>query len=235
MELHRIGLIGGTTWESTASYYRLLNEAVRDRVGGFASAPVTIWSVDFADIAALQQAGDWPAQGRILADAAKRLQDCGAEAIAVAANTLHLVADDIRHSISVPFVDLIDLTADAAASRGFESVGLLATGYTMRSDLFPARLGARGVEMLVPDEPGMQAVHDIIYRELAHGVVNADSRQRYLAEIDALITRGAQAVILGCTEIGMLLRDGDAPVPLLDTTVLHCAALTDVIINGARQ
>jgi aspartate racemase len=182
----------------------------------------------------LQECGDWPTLGRLLADAARRLEASGAQAITVAANTLHLVADDIRAAITVPFVDMIDVTRDAVHTRGFKRVGLLATGYTMRSDLFGSRF-APDVEVLVPDDAGQKIVHDVIYTELTRGVVREESRQAYLAEIAKLEAAGAQAVILGCTEIGMLLRDGDANVPLIDTTALHVAALVDVIINGVQS
>lgn len=234
MTLTRIGLIGGTSWQSTAAYYRLLNEAVNARVGGSASAAVTIWSVNFAEIVTLQEADDWPGQGRILADAAKGLEHSGAQAIAVAANTLHLVADDITAAITVPFVDIVDVARAAATARGIRRVGLLATGYTMRSSLFPDRFAADGIEVIVPDSEGQQAIHEVIYGELQFGIIRDESRRLYLDQIDKLAANGADAVLLACTEIEMLLRDGDASVPLLDTTLLHCAALTNVIIDGAK-
>ena len=230
-ELHRVGIIGGTTWQSTISYYRLLNEAVHDRVGGAASAPVTIHSVDFGDIEPRQRAGDWDGQGRILARAAVALQAGGAEAIAVAANTLHLVADDIRAAITVPFIDLVDIVADAVA--GYETVGLLATSYTMTSDMYPKRFAENGTTMLVPEAAERQIVHDIIYGELQVGVISEQSRAAYRTIIADLVERGAEAIVLACTEIGLLIDQSDASVPVLDTTVLHCEALTDYMIPGA--
>jgi aspartate racemase len=233
--VNRVGLLGGMSWESTAVYYRLLNEAVHERVGGHASAPLVVWSVDFAEIEALQQAGDWAEQGRILGEAAAALQRAGVDAIALATNTLHLVADDITARIDVPFIDLIDVVGAATEAAGHQRVGILATGYTMDSDLYPSRLAKFGAEVLVPDVDDRAEVHRVIFEELVHGVVRDESRAAYLAVIDRLVERGADAVILACTEIGLLVRDGDAAVPLLDTTALHCAALTDVMINGVKR
>jgi aspartate racemase len=232
-QLRRLGLLGGMSWQSSAGYYRRLNELVQGRVGGHASAPLVLWSVDFAEIEALQRAGDWDGQGRVLAQAARGLQAAGVDAIALATNTLHIVSGAITDAITVPFVDLIDVAASAVAAAGYERVGLLATDYTMTSDLYPARLAGRGVATLVPDEADRATVHRVIYDELVRGVVTDRSRAQYLDVIERLVARGAQAVLLACTEIGLLLRDGDASVPLLDTTELHCAALVEVILDGA--
>ena len=230
MTLTRIGLLGGMSWESTAVYYRTLNETVRNRVGGHASAPLLLWSAEFGAIEALQRAGDWDAQGRILAEAAVGLQQAGAAAVALATNTLHLVADQITAAIDVPFIDLIEVVGTAAT--GFPTVGLLGTGYTMTSELYPKRLAHYGVEVIVPSAAERELVHRVIYEELLHGVVTDASREAYLGVIDGLVERGAGAVVLGCTEIGMLVGAGDTAVPLLDTTRLHCQALADVIIDG---
>jgi aspartate racemase len=233
--LRRVGLLGGMSWTSTWMYYRLLNEMVNERVGGHASAPVTVWSVEFGGIEALQRAGDWPAQGEILGRAARSLQNAGAEAVALATNTLHLVSDQIAAAVDVPFVDMIDVVAKATSDRGFATVGILATDYTMRSALYPDRMRPLGIEVLVPDDDDRRDVHRIIYDELVHNIVTDESRAEYLAVVDRLVERGADAVLLACTEIGLLLRDGDAAVPLLDTSVLHCAALTDFICSGRRS
>jgi aspartate racemase len=232
--LTRVGLLGGMSWESTAAYYRLLNESVHERVGGHASAPVVVWSVDFAEIEALQRAGDWAEQGDILGHAAAALEGAGVEAIALATNTLHVVANDITARIDVPFIDLIDVVGAAIERAGHRTVGILATAYTMDSDLYPSRLEKYGADVVVPEAADRADVHRIIYEELVHGVVRDESRTNYLEVIGRLVERGAEAVVLACTEIGLLLRDGDAAVPLLDTTPLHCAAITDVIINGAK-
>lgn len=231
--LTTLGLLGGMSWQSTAVYYRRLNEQVQARRGGHASAPVLLWSVDFSEIESLQRAADWDAQGRLLGDAAARLEAAGAGAIALATNTLHLVADQITARISVPFIDLIDVTSAAVAAGGYETVGLLATDYTMTSDLYPARLAQHAVRTLVPDAAGRAQVQRIIYDELVRGVVEPSSRIALVDVVDALIAQGAQAIILGCTELSLLLGPGDVTVALLDTTALHCDALTDVIIDRA--
>ena len=233
--LRRIGLLGGMSWSSTAIFYRLLNEMVQERVGGHTSAPLTIWSVEFGGVEALQRAGDWPAQGAILARAARALQDGGADAIALATNTLHLVSADIVAAIDVPFVDMIDVVAKEVSDRGFTKVGILATDYTMGSTLYPDRLRPLGVDVLVPSDDDRREVHRIIYDELVHNTVTDESRAAYLGVVDRIVERGADAVLLACTEIGLLLRDGDAPVPLLDTSVLHSEALTDFICTGATS
>ena len=231
--LKRVGILGGMSWTSTWIYYRLLNELVNERAGGHTTAPVTIWSVEFGEIEALQRAGDWPAQGEILARAARALQDAGSDAVALATNTLHLVSGRITEAIDVPFLDMIDVVGKTASDRGFGSVGILATNYTMGSDLYPARLAPLGIDVVVPDDGDRAIVHGIIYDELVHNVVTEASRAAYLGVVDRLVERGAQAVLLACTEIGLLLRDGDASVPLLDSSVLHCRALTDFILGDA--
>jgi aspartate racemase len=228
--LRRLGLLGGMSWQSTAAYYRLLNESVGAQVGGHASAPVTIHSVDFGEIEQFQRAGDWPAQGRILADAAAGLERSGVEAIALGTNTLHLVSGQIRDAISVPFIDMIDVVADAVCD--YTTVGLLATGYTMTSDLYPKRLATFGTQVLVPEEADRAVVHDIIYRELVHGVVTDESRAAYRAVMARLVDHGAEAIVLACTEIDLLVGSDDATVAVLDTTALHCAVLTEFMITG---
>lgn len=231
--MHRLGLLGGMSWQSTAGYYRLLNESVAARAGGHASAPVTVHSVDFAEIEALQRAGDWPAQAAILARAARALERGGAEAVALATNTLHLVADQITAAIDVPFIDLIDVVARATAR--YERVGLLATGYTMAGELYPKRLAQFGTEVLVPTGDDFDTVHRVIYDELVQGVFAGPSREAYRAVMARLVERGADAIVLACTEIGLLVSGTDATVPVLDTTALHCAALTEFMFSGKAQ
>jgi aspartate racemase len=228
-ELRRVGLLGGVSWSSTAIYYRQLNTMVQSRFGGHTSAPVTIWSAQFGEIEALQRAEDWAAQGEILASGARALEASGVQAVAVGANTLHLVSEQIASAVSVPFIDMIDVTAKATSDGGYRQVGILATNYTMTSTLYPDRLAPLGIEVIVPSDDDRATVHDTIYGELVHNVVTDAARTVYLGVIDRLVERGAEAVLLACTEIGLLLRDGDAAVPLLDTSVLHCTALTDFI------
>jgi len=231
--LRRVGLLGGMSWQSTETYYRWVNEGVQARLGGHSSAPLTVHSVDFATIETLQQAGDWAAAGAVLADAAGALERGGAEAVALATNTMHVVADDIRSAISVPFLDLIDFVA--ARVEGLDRVGLLGTGYTMGSDLYPKRLAPSGVEVLVPEPDDAALVHRVIYDELVHGVARPESRADYADVIARLAERGAQTILLACTEIDLLVGAGDAVVPVLDTTRVHCDAITDFIVAGGPR
>lgn len=228
--MRRLGIVGGTSWVSSEHYYRQVNEGVAARLGGSHSAPVTLWSVEFGELARLQHEGDWAGVGAILADAARRLVGAGCEGIALAANTTHLVAPEVRAAIGdVPLIDLVDLTAEALSP--YRKVGLIGTAFTMSSSLFPDRLAARGVEVVVPDEADQRVVHAAIYDELTRGVVSETTRQWHLELVDKLVADGAEAVVLACTEQGLLLRDGDARVPLVDTTDVHCRALTDFILG----
>jgi aspartate racemase len=231
--LRRLGLVGGTSWVSSEHYYRALNEGVAARLGGSHSAPVTLWSVEFGEFARMQHDGDWPGVAAVLSDAARRLVDAGCEGIALAANTTHLVADDVRAVIGdTPLIDLVDLTAEAVA--GHRRVGLLGTRFTMSSAMFPDRLAARGVEVVVPGPAEQERVHEVVYDELTRGIVSDDARADYLAIIDKLVADGAEAVVLACTEQGLLLRDDDAAVPVVDTTDVHCRALIDFMLGDAR-
>ncbi len=229
--LHRVGLLGGMSWHSTAVYYRRLNEAVCERVGGHSSAPVTIHSVDAGELEPLQRAGEWPAVGRILAAAATALERADCEAVALATNTMHLVAGEIRAVLTVPFIDLIDLVAEAVAEH--DAVGVIGTNYTMTSDLYPKRLAQHGTQVLVPVAVDRDVVHRIIFDELVHGEVRDDSRAAYRAVMARLVDRGATAIVLACTEIALLVGEADASVPVLDTTALHCRAITDFVVPGA--
>jgi aspartate racemase len=228
--MRRLGLVGGTSWVSSEQYYRRLNEAVAARLGGNHSAPVTLWSVEFGEMARLQHDRDWPAVGRILADAARQLVAAGCEGIALAANTTHLVAPDVRAVIGdAQFLDLIDLVADEVADR--RRVGLLGTRFTMRSSLFADRLAPRGVDVVVPGDDDQERVHAVVYDELTRGIVTEQARDDYLAIIDKLVADGAEAVLLACTEQDELLQDGDASVPLISTTQVHCKALVDFMLG----
>jgi len=230
--MKRVGLVGGTSWVSSEHYYRRLNLGVAEALGGSHSAPVTLWSVEFGEMARLQHDGDWTGVARVLADAAGRLVDAGCEGIALAANTTHLVADDVRSVIGdAVFIDLIESTVKAAAQ--YSTVGLLGTAFTMRSSMFPDAFGKHGIDVLVPPADEQQIVHDIVYDELTRDIVTDRARRDYLEVIDKLVARGAQAVLLACTEQGLLLKDGDASVPLIDTTEVHCTALLEFILEGA--
>ena len=227
-----LGLIGGTTWHSTVDYYRLINQGVQERLGGHSSAAMVMVSVDFAPVQALQDRGDWTELGRLMVRAAKTLEGAGAEAIVICANTMHQLAPDIAAAVPLPIIHIADAAAAAVKARGLAAVGLLGTRYTMEMDFYRTRLEKEhGLKVLVPDAPGRDAVHRIIYDELGQGVIRNESRQTYLGIIEGLVGRGAQGVILGCTEIPLLIKEKDSPVPVFDTTALHAAAAVDFALN----
>jgi len=220
-----IGLIGGMSWESSAQYYRLINEGVRDRVGGVASARTLMWSFDFAEIEALQHAGDWDALAGELVVAAKALEKGGADFLVLCTNTMHRCAWAIDAAVKIPLLHIADPTAAAIQAAGLTKVGLLGTAFTMEQDFYRGRLTDKfGLDVLIPDADDRATVHGIIYRELVAGQVLESSRQAYRDVIDRLVARGAQAVILGCTEIMLLIGEADSPVPVFDTTTLHAQA-----------
>ncbi|WP_421323403.1 aspartate/glutamate racemase family protein [Aeromonas sp. 604176] len=220
-----IGLLGGMSWESTVSYYQALNRRVRAQLGGLHSARVLLNSVDFAGIERLQHAGDWPATARLLAAEARKLQDGGADFLLIGTNTMHKVAPEIEAAIDIPLLHIADATAAKLQADGITRVGLLGTRFTMEQDFYKGRLQERfGLAVLVPDEAGRERVHRIIYDELCLGEIRASSRAEYLAIIAGLAAAGAEAVILGCTEIALLVGDAQAAVPLYDTTAIHAEA-----------
>ncbi|MCE9846758.1 aspartate/glutamate racemase family protein [Aeromonas allosaccharophila] len=220
-----IGLLGGMSWESTVSYYQALNRGVRAKLGGLHSARVLLNSVDFAAIERLQHAGDWPATARLLAAEARKLQDGGADFLLIGTNTMHKVAPEIEAAIDIPLLHIADATAAKLQADGITRVGLLGTRFTMEQDFYKGRLQARfGLAVLVPDEAGRERVHRIIYDELCLGDIRDASRAEYLAIIAGLAAAGAEAVILGCTEIALLVGDARAAVPLYDTTAIHAEA-----------
>ena len=220
-----IGLLGGMSWESTVSYYQALNRGVRAQLGGLHSARVLLNSVDFAGIERLQHAGDWPATARLLAAEARKLQDGGADFLLIGTNTMHKVAPEIEASIDIPLLHIADATATKLRADGITRVGLLGTRFTMGQEFYKGRLQDRfGLAVLVPDEAGRERVHRIIYDELCLGEIRESSRAEYLAIIEELAAAGAEAVILGCTEIALLVGDARAAVPLYDTTAIHAEA-----------
>jgi aspartate racemase len=219
-----IGLIGGMSWESTAHYYRILNQETAARLGGLHSAPVLVDSLDFAPIAELQSAGKWDEAGALLNRSALRIRAAGVEVIGLATNTMHLVADAMMAGVDADFVHIADPTADALLADGFHTVGLLGTRFTMEMGFYRERLEARGLTALIP-EVDRTNLNGIIYDELCRGIVREESRRVYVEAIAKLAARGAQAVILGCTEIGMLIDDAVSPLPVFDTTDLHARAL----------
>lgn len=230
--MRTLGLIGGMTWHSTVDYYRLINAGVQERLGGSHSADLLLLSVDFEPVEDMQGRGDWVALGRLMAGAARRLETAGAEALVICANTMHRLADDIAGAVKIPLLHIADATAGAIKKKGLATVGLLGTRYTMELDFYRGRLEkAHGLKVIIPEEPGRTAVHDIIYRELAYGTIREESRQAYVAVIEDLKRRGAEGVILGCTEIPLLIRAADSPIPVFDTTALHAAAAVEFALG----
>ncbi|NUR62951.1 MAG: aspartate/glutamate racemase family protein [Catenulispora sp.] len=222
-----VGLLGGMSWESTLTYYQGLNRGIRDRLGGLHSARCLLASVDFAEVERMQERGDWAEAGGYLANWARHLEAGGAECLVLCTNTMHRVIDDIGAAVSIPILHIAEGTADALQADGIDTVGLLGTRYTMEQDFYRSVLEERGLTVLVPDEHGRTVVHDIIYNELCLGKVLDHSRQQYISIVETLKQNGAQAVILGCTEIGLLLDEQTSPLPVYDTTLLHVEAALD--------
>jgi aspartate racemase len=216
------------SWESSAEYYRIINEKVRDRLGALHSARCLMWSFDFAEIEALQHAGRWDKATELLIEAAKRLERGGADFMLICTNTMHRMADDVQASVSIPLLHIADPTAERIKQAGLKRIGLLGTAFTMEQDFYKGRLTARhGLDVLVPDEEDRRTVHRVIYDELVQGRVEVKSRDAYRQIIARLVARGAQAVILGCTEIMLLVRPEDSAVPLFDTTAIHADAAVE--------
>lgn len=223
--MRMIGLIGGMSWESSAAYYRLLNEGVRDARGPTASARCLLWSFDFAEIEALQRRGDWDALTALMVDAARRLEAGGADVLLICANTMHLMAPAVEAAVAIPLLHIVDPAAEAIKSTGLRKVGLLGTAFTMEQDFYKGRLATRhGLDVIVPDATDRAEIHRIIYEELVAGRIVPASRDALRAVIARLVAAGAEAVILGCTEIMLLARAEDSAVPLFDTTALHARA-----------
>lgn len=229
-----IGLLGGMSWESTRTYYELINEGARARLGGLHSARLVLYSVDFHEVERLQAAADWDAAGRVLGAAAASLAAAGADFLLLCTNTMHRVADAIDSAVDIPLLHIADATAARLQQAGVSRVGLLGTRYTMEQDFYRGRLEARhGLEVLVPEDDGRELVHRVIYEELCLGVVRDESRSRYAEVIAGLERRGAQAVILGCTEISLLVSAADAEVPLFDTTAIHAESAVEASLGDA--
>ncbi|OEE75153.1 aspartate/glutamate racemase [Enterovibrio norvegicus FF-162] len=226
-----IGLIGGMSWESTATYYRLLNQMIKDTLGGHHSSKIVLSSVDFAEIEALQRAGDWDASAQILAKEAQKLEAAGAEFVMIGTNTMHKVAPAVQEAITVPLLHIADATADRLKIDGIQHVGLLGTRFTMSQPFYKERLIAQGIKVTVPPEWHQDIVHEIIYQELCQGKVSAHSRKQYLSVMDDLKAQGVEAVILGCTEIGLLVQQKHTSMPLYDTTELHAAAAVKLALK----
>jgi aspartate racemase len=226
--LKTIGLIGGMSWESSLEYYRLINEAIKAKLGGLHSAKCVLVSVDFAEIETLQREGRWREAGQAMAAAGQSLERAGADFVVLCTNTMHKLADEIQAGIRIPFLHIADATARAVKAAGLHKIGLLGTRFTMEHDFYKGRLVDQfGLEVLIPDEADREVIHRVIYAELCLGIVREQSRERFIAIMDKLVQAGAEGIILGCTEIELLVHEGDSPVPLFPTTKLHALAAVE--------
>lgn len=226
-----LGLIGGMSWESTVPYYRQINQQVNQRLGCLHSAKIILYSVDFQQIEALQRSGDWQQAGQLLAEAAQALHRAGAEGLVLCTNTMHKVAHVITSATPLPLLHIADATAQQIRAQGLQRIGLLGTRFTMEQDFYKARLAEQGITVLIPGQTEREQVHQVIYEELCRGQIKADSRLAYQRIIADLVAAGAEGVILGCTEIGLLVQPEDAAVPLFDTTAIHARSAADWMLQ----
>lgn len=226
-----IGLIGGMSWESTTLYYQIINREVARRLGGLHSAPMSLVSLDFQAIADRQKRGDWAGMADILCQAARRLAQSGADCVLIGTNTMHRVADDVQAAVDLPLLHIADVTADAIVRAGLSVVGLTGTRFTMEQEFYVDRLARRGIRCVIPSATERDEIHRVIFEELCRGVIRDDSRSALARIIVALQARGAQGVVLGCTELPLLLKPADSPLPLFDTTELHALAAVDFCMH----
>ena len=226
-----IGMIGGMSWESSIEYYRIVNEAVKEKLGGTHSAKSVMVSVDFAEIEALQNAGDWEKATQVMIECAKQVEAGGADFLVICTNTMHKMADEVQKSIRIPILHIADATADAIKARGLRKIGLLGTRFTMEGNFYRGRLTEKhGLDVVIPDEEDRAIVHRVIYQELVLGTVNPASKTEYQRIIERLIDAGAEGIVLGCTEVGLLIKDGDCRVPLFDTTLIHAMKAAELAL-----
>ena len=227
-----LGIIGGMSWESTQSYYRLINEGIKAKLGNLHSADLLIHSVDFAPIGELQAQGKWEELGDVMVNSGKRLQAAGAQGLLIATNTMHKVAEQVQAATNLPLIHIADATADAIKQQGLTKIALLGTQFTMTEDFYKQRLIDASLQVLIPDTDARAEVHRIIYDELCQGQLLASSRQYYTQVINELAAQGAEGVILGCTEIGLLISQADSPIPVFDTTAIHAAAAVQFLLGN---
>lgn len=227
-----IGILGGMSWESSAEYYRILNQAVRDRLGGFHSAKVLLYSLNFHEVETMQHQGKWEEAAQLLNDGALQLERGGAECLILATNTMHKLVEPMLHGVNIPFIHIVDPTARAILAEGMDTVGLLGTRYTMEEDFYVGRLRDEfGISVLIPDEDQRMVVDGCIYNELVKGKIRYESRLAYINVINDLVENGAQGIILGCTEIMLLIQEAHSPVTLFDTTRLHALAAVEMALS----
>ncbi|QQL48618.1 aspartate/glutamate racemase family protein [Mucilaginibacter ginkgonis] len=226
-----IGLIGGMSWESSAIYYRIINERTKEKLGGLHSAKSIMYTVDFEEIAKLQQSGDWDTIGELMSEAAMNLQKGGADFVLICCNTQYKVAAEIESAMDIPLIHIGDVTADAVVALGIDKVGLLGTKYTMEQDFISNRFVNKGIDVITPDEAGRKIIQDTIYTELAKGIINPESLAKCVGVINELKSRGAKGIILGCTELGMLITPESVDLPLFDTTVIHAEKAVELALS----
>jgi aspartate racemase len=229
-----IGMIGGMSWESSIEYYRLVNEEVKRQLGGLHSAQCLMYSVDFEEIERYQHQGDWEKATEVMIDAAQRLERGGADFVVICTNTMHKMADEVQAAINIPLLHIVDATAHAVKSKGIEKVGLLGTRFTMEGDFYGGRLKTHDLDVVIPDSPDREIVHHIIYHELVLGKILPSSRDEFQRIIQTLQQNGAEGIVLGCTEIGLLVKQEDFLLPVFDTTEVHALAAVDVALNHKR-
>ncbi|MGH1287607.1 aspartate/glutamate racemase family protein [Bacillus toyonensis] len=227
-----IGLIGGMSWESTSEYYRILNEEIKSRLGGLHSAKCLINSVDFEEIERFQSNGDWDGAGEVLGNAAYSLQNGGADFIIICTNTMHKVVEKIKENINIPVLHIADATAKEIKRKGIQTIGLLGTKYTMEQDFYKSRIEENNIKVIVPVEKNREKINEIIYTELCLGKITSQSREYYKRVIEELVQKGAQGIILGCTEIGLLIKQEDVVVPIFDTTFIHAMEAVNVALGS---
>ena len=221
MNLKTIGLIGGMSWESTVTYYKIINETVKEKLGGLHSAKCILYSVDFQEIEECQANGNWEKSGEILGEAANNLEKAGADFIVICTNTMHKVVNQIKEKISVPILHIAEMTAEKILEKGLKNIALLGTKYTMEQDFYKSKLIEKGINVIIPDKNDIEIINEVIYDELCLGTINSDSKKKFLEIVDKLRNKGAEGIILGCTEIGLLIKNEDTDVPLFDTAIIH--------------
>ena len=221
MNLKTIGLIGGMSWESTVTYYKIINETVKEKLGRLHSAKCILYSVDFQEIEECQANGNWEKSGEILGEAAYNLEKAGADFIVICTNTMHKVVNQIKEKISIPILHIAEMTAEKILEKGLKNIALLGTKYTMEQDFYKSKLIEKGINVIIPDKNDIEIINEVIYDELCLGTINSDSKKKFLEIVDKLRSKGAEGIILGCTEIGLLIKNEDTDVPLFDTAIIH--------------
>ena len=221
MNLKTIGLIGGMSWESTVTYYKIINEIIKEKLGGLHSAKCVLYSLDFQEIEECQANGNWEKSGEILGEAAYNLEKAGADFIVICTNTMHKVVNQIKEKISIPILHIAEMTAEKILEKGLKNIALLGTKYTMEQDFYKSKLIEKGINVIIPDKNDIEIINKVIYDELCLGTINSDSKKKFLEIVDKLRNKGAEGIILGCTEIGLLIKNEDTDVPLFDTAIIH--------------